>query len=114
MPWIDSLKPSPPVLKITDKKDSLIYNFEKEIRRHFAGLPCIRFTGNNVRGFNLGSIQAYFKVVPVLFQDGDPENGFCVKELQKLLTGRYYITAISRTNNESEPVPLYPVTVSAP
>ncbi len=115
MPWIDSLKPSPPVLKITDKKDSLIYNFEKgNPADTLRGFAVYKVTGNFPVD-STGSIQIDSERVFLFIPDADrPKMVFRVAALQLHKNERYYITAISRTNNESEPVPLYPVTVSAP
>ena len=60
--------------------------------------------------YNLDS-ERVFLFIP---ENDAPRLVFKVADLQKDKNVRYLVTAISKTNNESEPIPLYPVTVSAP
>ena len=115
MPWIDSSKPSPPELVIEDSKDSLVFHFGKgnpeDSLRGFAVYKTIgNFPTDSAGSYNLDS-ERVFLFIP---DNDEPRLAFKVADLQKNKNVRYLVTAISKTNNESEPIPLYPVTVSAP
>ncbi|MDP4214368.1 MAG: family 10 glycosylhydrolase [Bacteroidota bacterium] len=115
MPWIDSVKPSPPVLKIADTRDSLIFYFESgkpaDTLRGFA----VYKTMGNFPMDSTGSIHLDSERVFLFIPNGnEPKLVFTVASLLQHKNERYFVTAISKTNNESEPIPLYPVTVSAP
>ncbi len=115
MPWIDSVKPSPPTLKINENKDSLVFHFEKgnpadTLKGYAIYKTTEGFPTDSTGGFNIDT-ERVFLFIP---NNEDPEMVFKVADLVKREKERYYVTAISKTNNESEPIPLYPVTVSAP
>lgn len=115
MPWIDSSKPSAPELVIEDSKDSLVFHFGKgNAEDTLRGFAVYKTTGNfpmdSTGSYNLDS-ERVFLFIP---ENDEPRLVFKVADLQKNKNVRYLVTAISKTNNESEPIPLYPVTVSAP
>jgi uncharacterized lipoprotein YddW (UPF0748 family) len=115
LPWLDSTKPAAPVLRINDTRDSLVFHFEKgspsDTLRGFAIYKTTgRFPTDSSGRFNIDS-ERVFLFIP---DNEDPKLLFKVADLQGKRNERYLVTAISKTNNESEPVPLYPVTVSNP
>jgi len=115
MPWIDSIKPAPPALIINDGRDSLVFHFEKgSAQDTLRGFAVYKTTGtfptDSSGSYNLDS-ERVFLFIP---NNEKPKLVLKVKDLQKNKNERYLVTAISKTNNESEPIPLYPVTVSAP
>jgi uncharacterized lipoprotein YddW (UPF0748 family) len=115
MPWIDSTKPSPPVLKINTGKDSLIIQLEKgnaadtlrgyAVYKTIGGLPAD--SAGNLRTDS----ERVFMFIP---NNPDAELAFNVRDLIRHKDERYYITAISKTNNESLPIPLYPIELKPP
>ena len=102
MPWIDSLRPSIPIVHGYTNQDSLVIRFEKgsqaDTLRGFA-----IYKAENV--FNIDSARV-FRFVPN-FQSA--QIVFSYQELLKDPQGRYFVTAISRTNNESDPILIYPM-----
>jgi uncharacterized lipoprotein YddW (UPF0748 family) len=102
MPWIDSLRPSIPVVHSYSNQDSLVIRFEKgnqaDTLRGFA-----IYKAESV--FNIDSARVY-RFVPN-FQTA--QIVFSYRELLKDPQGRYFLTAISRTNNESDPILIYPM-----
>lgn len=115
MPWIDSIKPAPPVLIINDSRDSLVFHFEKgSAQDTLRGFAVYKTTGTfptDSSGYYDLDSERVFLFIP---NNEKPKLVLKVKDLQKKKNERYLVTAISKTNNESEPIPLYPVTVSAP
>jgi uncharacterized lipoprotein YddW (UPF0748 family) len=115
MPWLDSTRPAPPVLRITDTRDSLIFNLEKgngpDTLRGFA----IYKDQGELPLDSAGSISVDSERVFLFIPNNEtPKFVLRVASLMQHKNERYFITAVSRTNNESKAVPLYPVTVSAP
>jgi uncharacterized lipoprotein YddW (UPF0748 family) len=115
MPWLDSAKPSPPVLEISDDKDSLVFQFEKgNPADTLSGFAVYKTTGSfpmdSTGNYNIDA-ERVFLFIP---NNEKPELVFKVADLLKNKNERYLVTAISKTNNESAPIPLYPLTVSAP
>jgi len=115
MPWIDNVKPSAPELVIIDNKDSLVFHFVKgSAEDDLRGFAIYKTTGDfpmdSTGSYNLDSERA-FLFIP---ENDEPKLVLKVADLQKNKNLRYLVTAISKTNNESEPIPLYPVTVSTP
>jgi uncharacterized lipoprotein YddW (UPF0748 family) len=115
MPWIDNRKPSPPELVTIDDKDSMLVHLEKgnpeDTLRGFAVYKINEnFPVDSSGSYNLDS-ERVFLFVP---DYNGPKLAFSLADLQKNKNVRYLVTAISKTNNESEPVQLYPVSVSAP
>ena len=106
MPWIDSLRPSVPVMQMKSRNDSLIYHFEKgtmtDTLRGFA----IYKAGIN---FNMDSSVA-FRFIPYNVQN---QLAFKLSDMLSGSPARFFVTAISRTNNESAPVLIYPLSTPA-
>ncbi len=107
MPWIDSVRPSIPVVHVTNGNDSLIFSFEKgNAVDTLRGFAIYRAQD----AFNIDSARA-FRFIPA---------GQAIRftlstvELMKPAPGRYFVTAISKTNNESDPILMYPLTAHGP
>ncbi|MEJ0082270.1 MAG: hypothetical protein WDM78_15285 [Puia sp.] len=60
--------------------------------------------------FNIDSALV-FRFIP---DNSDPVTGFSLKTLIADSSSRYFVTAISRTNNESAPLLIYPIPTKAP
>ncbi|HVY76577.1 MAG TPA: family 10 glycosylhydrolase [Puia sp.] len=113
MPWLDSTRPSPPVLQIMDSRDSLVFQFEKgdstDKVRAFAIYrsegPFPTDSAGNYRITTLPPVQ----VIPAGKQS---RLVLLTADLRTHSTYHYLATAISSTNHESEPIPLYPVMVA--
>jgi uncharacterized lipoprotein YddW (UPF0748 family) len=107
MPWIDSLRPSIPVVHISNSGDSLVFHFEKG------------FLSDSLRGFAVYKVKAEFNIdsarafrfIPNYLT---PQMSLPLSELMKEPQGRYFVTAISKTNNESDPILIYPLTGASP
>jgi len=105
MPWIDSLRPSVPQVHYRRSPDSLIFRFEK---------------GNlndSLRGFAIYKAEAVFNIDsarPFRFVPAVPEASlaFSMRELTVDTVRRYFVTAISTTNNESTPLLMFPLTTT--
>lgn len=102
MPWIDSLKPHEPITRSEySKKDSLLTAWLSK-----------GSADDSLRGFAVyrsGSANPDLDSVNVFeFIPYDPVAGFIIKaDTQQHETGFYYfVTAVSKTNVESRPVPL--------
>ena len=102
MPWIDSIRPSIPVIHLKTSKDSIVFHFE-------GGRPADTLKGFAIYKadgvFNIDSARVY-RFIP---NNGSSTAGFRVSELLKDNGQRYFVTAISKTNNESDPILLYPL-----
>jgi uncharacterized lipoprotein YddW (UPF0748 family) len=107
MPWIDSIRPSIPVVHINNRQDSVVFRFEKgNVTDTLRGFAVYKAEG----AFNFDSSRV-FRFIP----NNDPaETAFILNELIKDLQGRYFVTAISKTNNESDPILIYPLSASHP
>jgi len=107
MPWIDSVRPSIPVVRVISQNDSLSFLFGagnlKDVLRGFA---LYKATGN----FNIDSA-IVLRFIP---NNSEPVTGFSLKALMADSSSRYFVTAISRTNNESAPLLIYPIPAKAP
>ena len=102
MPWIDSTRPSIPLVHINSNQDSLIIRFEKG-----SGADTLRgFAIYKAEGaFNIDSA----RVFRFISNYQDARIVFSYSELLKDPQGRYFVTAISRTNNESDPILIFPL-----
>jgi uncharacterized lipoprotein YddW (UPF0748 family) len=102
MPWIDSARPSIPSVRIITNNDSLIFRFGKgNLSDSLKGFAIYKAEGN----FNMDSSRV-FRFIP---DDPNPETAFSLRLLMYDSSGRYFVTAISKTNNESDPILIYPV-----
>jgi uncharacterized lipoprotein YddW (UPF0748 family) len=105
MPWIDSLRPSIPVIHIYNGHDSLVFRFEKgNDSDTLRGFAVYKAEG----AFNIDSARV-FRFIP---NTRDAGMVFSMTELMKQSQGRYFVTAISRTNNESDPILIYPLSTA--
>lgn len=103
MPWIDSTRPSIPSVRFATNNDSLVFHFGKgNLSDSLRGFAVYKAEGD----FNIDSSRV-FRFIPV---SPNPETGFNLKSLMSDTNGRYFVTAISRTNNESDPILIYPLT----
>ena len=103
MPWIDSLRPSIPVIHSNSARDSMIIRFEKgNTADTLKGYAVYKADGV----FNMDSARV-FQFIPI---SGSAHIVFDIAELMKQPRGRYFVTAISKTNNESDPILFYPIT----
>ena len=103
MPWIDSIRPSIPVIHIKTVNDSLVFRFEKgNFADSLRGYVIYKADG----AFNLDSSRA-FRLIP---NNQNAQLVFSLSSLVKEVNGRYFVTAISKTNNESDPILIYPLT----
>ncbi len=106
LPWIDSVRPSIPVIHVSSSHDSLIIRFEKGSETDsLRGFAVYKAEG----AFNIDSSRAYrfisnYQTAQMIFS---------YSELLKDPQGRYFVTAISRTNNESDPILIYPLNAPA-
>jgi len=107
MPWIDSVRPTVPVVRVITQNDSVSFRFGagnlKETLRGFA----VYKAENN---FNIDSSLVY-RFIP---NNSEPVIGFSLKTLMTDSASRYFVTAISGTNNESAPLLFYPIPTKAP
>jgi len=102
MPWIDSIRPSVPVIHNHNSHDSLVFRFERgNVSDTLKGFAVYKAEGS----FNIDSARV-FRFLPY---SQSVETGFLLNELIKDLQGRYFVTAISKTNNESDPILIYPL-----
>ncbi|HEV3223518.1 MAG TPA: hypothetical protein VGZ90_11610, partial [Puia sp.] len=107
MPWIDSVRPSIPVVRTSNKNDSLIFYFEKGS------------LSDTLKGFAVYKAEAAFNIDSARVFQFIPNNQtanmvFNLKDLVNLPRGRFFVTAISKTNNESDPVLIYPLSIVGP
>jgi len=102
MNWIDSIKPAAPSIRNEVTKDSLLVNWLMK------GSPA-----DDIKGFAVYRSDAQNfttdSIPPVEFIPYQPDAKFVLPSLSQLeLKGfSYYVTAISRTNNESAPVAIF-------
>jgi uncharacterized lipoprotein YddW (UPF0748 family) len=102
MPWIDSLRPSIPVIRSRNSTDSLVISFNKgSPADSLRGFAIYKAAGS----FNIDSSRAYRFISS--YQQA--QIAFRYSELQNDPPARYFVTAISRTNNESDPILIYPL-----
>jgi uncharacterized lipoprotein YddW (UPF0748 family) len=104
MPWIDSIRPSIPVVHINTFHDSLIFHFEMGNK------------ADSIKGFAVYKAEAAFNIDSARVFRFIPNNQnaqivFNQNDLMKESKGRYFVTAISKTNNESAPLLMYPLSV---
>jgi uncharacterized lipoprotein YddW (UPF0748 family) len=107
MPWIDSVRPSIPVVHINTSHDSLVFHFEMGNR------------ADSIKGFAVYKAEAAFNIDSARVFRFIPNNQnaqmvFNLNELMKESNGRYFVTAISKTNNESDPILIYPLNAPSP
>jgi uncharacterized lipoprotein YddW (UPF0748 family) len=105
MPWIDSVRPSIPVVSVSNNYDSLIFRFEKGNRADTLKGFAV-YKGDTA--FNIDSARV-FRFIP---NNPSAKMVYSLGDLLKEPKNRYFVTAISKTNNESDPILLYPL--SAP
>ena len=102
MPWIDSVRPSLPVIHTQNSPDSLVFRFDRgSVSDTLKGFAVYKAEG----AFNIDSVRV-FRFIPYSEMAG---TAFLLKELIVDLQGRYFVTAISKTNNESDPILIYPL-----
>ena len=102
MPWLDSLRPSIPVVHIHTRSDSMVFRFENGTTNDILkGFVVYKAEGI----FNLDSARA-LRFIP---NSKAAETSFLLGELLKDPQTRYFVTAISKTNNESDPILIYPL-----
>ena len=102
MPWIDSIRPSIPVMQIHNSGDSLIFRFERgNTNDTLKGFAVYKAEGD----FNIDSARVW-RFIPY---NQPAETLFLPGNLVRDPQGRYFVTAISKTNNESDPVLIYPL-----
>jgi uncharacterized lipoprotein YddW (UPF0748 family) len=107
MPWIDSLRPSIPVIHIHKSDDSLVFRFEKGA------------LSDNIRGFAVYNAEGAFNIDSALVfrfipNEQNAKMVFSMRELMNQPKGRYFVTAISKTNNESDPILIFPLNAPGP
>ncbi len=107
MPWIDSVRPSIPVMHFSSSQDTLVFHFERGNKTDsLRGFAIYKAEAD----FNIDSARVYrfvpYSPVAQLF--------FSLNQLLKQTSGRYFVTAISKTNNESDPVLMYPIVTHGP
>ena len=102
MPWLDSIRPSIPVVNRHTASDSLVFNFE-------AGNKTDSLKGFAVykadTAFNIDSA----RVFRFITNDQHAQTAFSAADLMKNQSSRFFVTAISKTNNESDPILIYPL-----
>jgi uncharacterized lipoprotein YddW (UPF0748 family) len=103
MPWIDSVRPSIPSVRSATNNDSLVFRFGKGI------------LSDSLRGFAIYKAEGDFnidcsRVFRFIPNNQSSETGFSLKVLMNDSSSRYFVTAVSSTNNESDPVLIYPLT----
>ena len=107
MPWIDSIRPSMPVVHNISSHDSLLFRFEKgNVSDSLKGFVVYRAEA----AFNIDSARVY-RFIPY---NQHTQTAFLLSELLKQTQVRYFVTAISKTNNESDPILLYPLSPAGP
>ena len=107
MKWIDSLKPAIPSVRLMTNNDSLTFRFGKgNLTDTLRGFALYKAEGE----FNIDSSRAY-RFIPA---SQNSEAKFNLKLLMTDPNARYFVTAVSRTNNESAPIMIYPVTANKP
>jgi hypothetical protein len=107
MPWIDSVRPSIPVVHISNKNDSLVFNFEKgNLTDTLKGFAVYKAA----EAFNIDSARV-FQFIP---NNQVANMVFSLKELLNQPRRRFFVTAISKTNNESDPILIYPLSTTGP
>ncbi|HEY8735163.1 MAG TPA: family 10 glycosylhydrolase, partial [Puia sp.] len=107
MPWIDSVRPSIPSVRIVTNNDSLEFRFGKgNLSDTLRGFAIYKAVGD----FNINSSRV-FRFIP---NNSEPVTGFSLKLLMNDSSSRYFVTAISSTNNESDPILIYPLTPKMP
>jgi hypothetical protein len=107
MPWIDSVRPSIPVVRVITQNDSLSFRFGAgNLKDALRGFAVYKAEGN----FNIDSALV-LRFIP---DNSDPVTAFSLKALITDSSSRYFVTAISRTNNESAPLLFYPIPTKAP
>ncbi|HLA59908.1 MAG TPA: family 10 glycosylhydrolase [Puia sp.] len=107
MQWIDSVRPAIPVVRVITQNDSLSFRFGAgNLKDALRGFAVYKAEGN----FNIDSALV-FRFIP---NNSDPVTGFSLKTLITDSSSRYFVTAISRTNNESAPLLFYPIPTKAP
>ena len=106
MPWLDAYKPSKPVSQLISNKDSVVFQFRSgNAGDTLKGYAVYRTVADTVL-----STDRVFQFIPEsetarFIVKGSPES---VKAV------RYFVTAISRTNNESDPLPINPPAAGKP
>jgi uncharacterized lipoprotein YddW (UPF0748 family) len=102
MPWIDSIRPSIPIVRIITNNDTLIFRLGNGNQTdNLKGFAIYKAEGK----FDMDSSRVY-RFIP---NNQNPEITFSMKTLSGDINGRYFVTAISKTNNESDPILLYPL-----
>jgi hypothetical protein len=85
--------------------------------------PVFRFEKGNIadtlKGFAVYKAEGTFntdssRVYRFIPNNDSAETGFVLSELIKDPQGRYFVTAISKTNNESDPILIYPLSTAGP
>jgi uncharacterized lipoprotein YddW (UPF0748 family) len=103
MRWIDSLRPAIPSVRVITNNDSIVFRFGKgNLADSVKGFAIYKAEGE----FNIDSSRV-LRFIPANL---NPETGFSLRALSEDVHGRYFVTAISSTNNESDPILLYPLT----
>jgi uncharacterized lipoprotein YddW (UPF0748 family) len=107
MPWIDSIRPSIPVVHIKNIRDSLVIKFEKgSLTDTLKGFAVYRAEA----AFNIDSARVW-NFIP---NNPGAEMTLSMNDLIKQSQARYFVTAISKTNNESDPILIYPLSGTNP
>ena len=107
MPWIDSIRPSIPVVRSSKNIDSLIFNFEKgKLTDTLKGFAIYKAED----AFNIDSARV-FQFIP---NNQTAQMVFILKDLVNQPQSRFFATAISKTNNESDPILIYPLSTPTP
>ncbi|HXB29447.1 MAG TPA: family 10 glycosylhydrolase [Puia sp.] len=107
MPWIDSVRPSIPVVHFSSNNDSLVFSFEKgKLTDELKGFAVYKAEA----AFNIDSARV-FQFIP---GNQTAKMAFSLIELLNQPQGRFFVTAISKTNNESDPILLYPLSSPTP
>ncbi len=106
MPWLDAMKPSKPLVQVISTRDSLVFQLTRgSAGDTLKGYAVYRTTVDSV----LESDRVY-QFIP----EGE-RTRFVIKGLPETVkTWRYFVSAISRTNNESELLRLYPAAATSP
>jgi uncharacterized lipoprotein YddW (UPF0748 family) len=106
MPWIDSVRPSIPLVHSLTGTNSLVFQFEMgNSADSIKGFAVYKAEG----AFNFDSARV-FRFIP---NNQNAQMVFNLSELMKNSGSRYFVTAISKTNNESDPILMYPLNTVA-
>jgi uncharacterized lipoprotein YddW (UPF0748 family) len=107
MPWLDSTRPSVPMVQAISNNDSLVFHFQKgSLSDTLKGYAIYKADAQ----FNIDSSHV-FQFIPNATAN---QVVYSIKELLSKPDTRYFLTAVSKTNNESDPILIYPLNTLTP